>query len=85
MTDKHQTSQPLQTELLSVTLATLRSHGVSSAQFGREGQLLHVDFFPSAPTPGEDESTESVVKTVVDQGLAYLAARGQRRENGGES
>lgn len=74
MIDKNLTS----IESLAEKLATLRSHGVASASFGADGQLLRVDFAPSLAAPEEsDEDPAQVVKTVVDQGLAFLAARGR--------
>ncbi len=77
MIDKNLTS----IESLAEKLATLRSHGVASASFGADGQLLRVDFAPSLAAPEEsEEDAAQTVKTVVDQGLAFLAARGQRRE-----
>ncbi len=81
MIDKNLTS----IESLAERLATLRSHGVASASFSEDGQLLRVDFAPSLAAPEEgDEDPAQAVKTVVDQGLAYLAGRGQRRDKGAE-
>ncbi len=82
MIDKNLTS----IESLAEKLATLRNHGVASASFGADGQLLRVDFAPSLAAPEEsEEDAAQAVKTVVDQGLAYLAGRGAyRREKNAE-
>lgn len=80
MTDKLITSSQSVGELL----ATLKSHGVSRATFSPDGALLQVDFAPAASEfPDVDEPTEKLIQSAVDQGLAALANRGQRRVTSG--
>ncbi len=81
MTDKHLTSQPSAdaSSQLCDTLSALRNHGVASAKFGDNGQLLQVEFYAPA-LAGDDAPAEQIIKTAVDGALASLATRGQPRE-----
>lgn len=82
MTDKHLTSTASE---LSDTLAILRVHGVASATFSADGQLLQVNFAPAPlDIPEGDTDTEAAIKTVVDQSLAMLAGRGQPKREKSE-
>ncbi len=79
---------PSHVDSLRASLAALREHGVSSAEFAANGALIKVEFFAQLPPIEElakDASPQSEILSEVEKAQLRLATGAHRmRESNGE-